>query len=110
MNDEIQQTSHSRFLYITRGNIKMLSNVRREVDEVREERLIRRRERDRLRGDLERETSEERHTRFVNFLLFNYVLHNGTRGWLGEENVTETEVQRGAWLPVNQKGKRGCTA
>ena len=35
----------------------MVSNVCREVDEVREERVIRRRERDRLRR--ERETNEE---------------------------------------------------
>ena len=45
-------------------NNQMASNVHGEVDEVREERLRRRREHDRLRR--ERETSEERHARFVN--------------------------------------------
>ena len=59
--------SHLSFVRITRGNVKMVSIVTivcREVDEVREERLIRR-GRDKLRRDLERETNEERYTRFV---------------------------------------------
>ena len=60
--------SHLSFVLITHGNVKVVSIVTivcREVDEVREERLIRRRGCDKLRRDLERETSEERYTRFV---------------------------------------------
>ena len=69
-NDKIQLTSHSRFEYIesvacmkvngnltvhnvliTRGILKMARTVCREVDEVREERLRRRTEHDRLRRE-----------------------------------------------------------
>ena len=60
--------SHFSFVRITHGNVKVVSIVTivcREVDEVREERLIRRRRCDKLRRDLERETSKERYTRFV---------------------------------------------
>ena len=82
VNDKIQWTSYSSFviitsvacvqtvngnftvcnmLLITRAILKMASNARTvtEVDEVREERLRRRRERDRLRRG--RETNEEFH-------------------------------------------------
>ena len=50
-------------MLITRGILKMVSNVSGEVDEVREEGL-RRRECDRLKR--KRETNEKRHTRLVN--------------------------------------------
>ena len=63
VNNKIRWTGHTSFAHITRGNIKMASNVRGEADEVREERLRRRRECYRLRR--ERETREERHARFV---------------------------------------------
>ena len=55
VNNKIKWTSHSSFVHITCGNIILVSNVRREVDEVREERL-RRRARQHLE---ERETSEK---------------------------------------------------
>ena len=52
-----------RNMLITCGILKMANNVCREVDKVREERLRRRRECDKLR----RETNtEERQRRFVN--------------------------------------------
>ena len=38
-------------MFITCGIIKMVSNICREVNEVREQRLRRRRERDRLRRE-----------------------------------------------------------
>ena len=41
-------------LTITRGVLKMVSNVCREVDEVREERVMRRREHDKLRRGREK--------------------------------------------------------
>ena len=41
---KIRWTGHTSFAYVTRGNIKMANNVRGEVNEVREERLRRRRE------------------------------------------------------------------
>ena len=62
VNNKIQWTSHSSFVHITCGNIKMASNVHREVDEVREERL--RGEHDKFRR--ERNYSEERYARSVN--------------------------------------------
>ena len=37
--DKIRLTSHSSFVHITRGNIKMASNVCIGVNEVKEERL-----------------------------------------------------------------------
>ena len=46
VNNKIPWTSHSSFVHITHGNIKMVSNVHREVDE---ERL--RRKRDELRRE-----------------------------------------------------------
>ena len=54
-------------MLITGGISKIPSNVCREVDEMREERLRRRRECDRFRR--QRETNEERHTKFVNLAL-----------------------------------------
>ena len=42
VNDKIRWTGHTSFAHITRGNIKMASNVCGEVDEVREERLRKR--------------------------------------------------------------------
>ena len=50
-------------LLLTHGVFKMVSIVCREVDEVREERLGRRRECDRRTYVEERETNEERRAR-----------------------------------------------
>ena len=36
VNDKIQWIGHTSFAHITRGNIKMASNVHGEVDQVRE--------------------------------------------------------------------------
>ena len=51
-------------MLITCDVLKMVDNACRQVDEVREERLRKRREGDRLRR--ERVTNEERKRRFVN--------------------------------------------
>ena len=53
-----------RKMLIMHGVLKMVSNVCREVDEVREKRFRRSREGDILRR--ERETNEERQRKFVN--------------------------------------------
>ena len=53
-----------KFYALHMAILQITSNVCGEVNEVREERLRRRRERNRLKR--ERETSEERHVRFVN--------------------------------------------
>ena len=63
VNNKIRWTGYTSFAHITCGNIKMVSNVHGEANEVREERLRRRRECYRLRR--ERETREERHARFI---------------------------------------------
>ena len=72
-------------MLITQGILKMASIVCREVGEVR----LRRLERNRLKR--ERETNEERHTRFVNLCprlsLLSIHISVMTLHWLGEEQT-----------------------
>ena len=49
VNDKRRLTSHKTFVHYHVAALQMASNVRGEVDEVREDRLRKRRERDRLR-------------------------------------------------------------
>ena len=49
VNNKIQWTSHTTFVHYHVAALQIASNVRGEVDEVMEDRLRRRRERDRLR-------------------------------------------------------------
>ena len=68
-------TSRVRTVKKIKYNLKMASSVCRELDEVREERLRRRRKCKKLRR--ERETSEERQTKFLKlcppFSLLNHI-------------------------------------
>ena len=120
-NDKRRLISHSSFVYVlyvifptvdgnlivrnmllTYGILKMVSNVCREVDEVREERLRWRRGYDRLRRE---ETNEERLARLVNLScrLHSLIMALHT-DWLGEEWMIAarriTQRAKGAVSPL----------